>query len=164
MSVDGGGRLFRTKEVEANSRGRQDEVQCRQFLSAWRKMTRRQQKRNQAWLCLSRAGKMAEWGKAAQGLRQNHLPRQPSQMPRLTTARSATDRNDETGSNGNERKTKMKEKKNDLAGNDQYARAQSAGLTYGALAADCSVEYTRVTLWIGSVLLLKIHQDMKIMD
>ena len=64
------------------------------------------------------------------------------------------------------RKERQKEnkKENDLADNDQYARAQSAGLTYRALAADCSVEYTRVTLWIGSVLLLKIHQDKKIMD
>jgi hypothetical protein len=44
------------------------------ILSAWRKMTRRQQKRNQAWLSLV-LRKKAEWGKAAQGLRQNHLPR-----------------------------------------------------------------------------------------
>lgn len=44
-----------------------------------------------------------------------------------------------------------------------HALSQPA-LAIGALAADRSVEYTRVTLWIGSVLLLKIHQDKKIMD
>lgn len=65
--------------------------------------------------------KKAEWGKAAQGLRQNHLPRASNGEKR--------DLIEDQRVKKKTRKERKRKKENDLADNDQYARAQSAGLT-----------------------------------